>query len=62
MKKTYIQPRVEIVIPNTENLMIASSIQNIEGETQTGVDKNGEDGFEAGGNGNNYGWEDDSEW
>lgn len=29
-------------------VMIASSIQNIEGETQTGIDVNDKDDFEAG--------------
>lgn len=29
-------------------VMKASSIQNIEGETQTGIDENDKDGFEAG--------------
>ena len=62
MKKTYIQPSVEIVRPVMEHIMIAASIQNIEGENQSGVEENKNDGFEAGGNGNNYGWEDDSEW
>ncbi len=62
MKKTYIQPSVEIVRPVMEHIMIAASIQNIEGENQSGVEENNKDGFEAGGNGNNYGWEDDSEW
>ena len=62
MKKTYIQPSVEIVRPVMEHIMIAASIQNIEGDTQHGIEKNDKDDFEAGGNGNNYGWEDDSEW
>ncbi len=62
MKKTYIQPSVAIVRPVMEHIMIASSIQNIEGETQTGVDENDKDGFEAGSKGNTFGWDDDTEW
>ncbi len=57
MKKTYIQPSAQTVVAGMEALMIASSIQNIEGDTQHGIDKNEEDGFEAGGNSNDNSWD-----
>ncbi len=57
MKKTYIQPCAQTVVAGMEALMIASSIQNIDGDTQHGIDKNGEDGFEAGGNRNDNSWD-----
>ncbi len=37
--------------------MIASSIQNIEGDTQHGIDENDKDDFEAGGNANDNSWD-----
>ncbi len=57
MKKTYIQPSAQTVVAGMEALMIASSIQNIEGDTQHGIEENGEDGFEAGGNSNDNSWD-----
>ncbi len=57
MKKTYIQPSAQTVVAGMEALMIASSIQNIEGDTQHGIEENGKDGFEAGGNSNDNSWD-----
>ncbi len=57
MKKTYIQPSAQTVVAGMEALMIASSIQNIEGDTQHGIEENGQDGFEAGGNSNDNSWD-----
>ena len=62
MKKTYIQPSVEIVRPVLEHMMIATSIQNTEDDVQHGIEQNKDDNFEAGSNGNNYGWDNDEEW
>ena len=62
MKKTYIQPNVEIVRPVLEYMMIATSIQNTEDDVQHGIEQNTDDNFEAGSNGNNYGWDNDEEW
>ncbi len=57
MKKTYIQPSAQTVVAGMEALMIASSIQNIEGDTQHGIDENDGEGFEAGGNSNDNSWD-----
>ena len=56
MKKTYIKPGMLTVAAGVEALMIASSIQNIEGDTQHGIDTNDKDDFEAGGNRNDNSW------
>lgn len=57
MKKTYIQPIAQTVVAGMEALMIASSIQNIEGDVQKGIEENNQDGFEAGGNKNDNSWD-----
>ncbi len=58
MKKTYIQPNAQTVVAGMDDLMvIASSIQNIEGDTQHGIDTNDKDDFEAGGNKNDNSWD-----
>lgn len=57
MKKTYIQPIAQTVVAGMEALMIASSIQNIEGDVQQGIEENTQDGFEAGGNKNDNSWD-----
>ncbi len=57
MKKTYIQPIAQTVVAGMEALMIASSIQNIEGDVQQGIEENNQDGFEAGGNKNDNSWD-----
>ncbi len=58
MKKTYIQPIAQTVVAGMDDLMvIASSIQNIEGDVQTGIEENNQDGFEAGGNKNDNSWD-----
>ncbi len=56
MKKTYIQPGMQTVAAGAEALMIATSIQNIEGDTQHGIENNDKDDFEAGGNRNDNSW------
>lgn len=48
MKNTYVKPSVVTYGVDVETLLVAASIQNIEGETQTPIDKNDQDGFEAG--------------
>lgn len=49
MRKTYIKPSVVVYGVNVEGVMNqACSIQNIEGDTQTPIEKNDKDGFEAG--------------
>ena len=57
MKKTYIQPIAQTVVAGMEALMIASSIQNIEGDVQKGIEENNQDGFEAGSNKNDNSWD-----
>jgi len=56
MKKTYIKPCMQTVAAGVDALMIASSIQNIEGDTQHGIETNDKDDFEAGGNRNDNSW------
>lgn len=48
MKTIYVKPSIESYDVNVESLMIAASIQNIEGDTQTPIEKNDKDDFEAG--------------
>ncbi len=55
MKKQYIKPQATEVKFADEAIMIASSIQNIQGDTQHGIEENGEDGFEAGAKDNKWG-------
>lgn len=47
-KKKYVKPTCKVIRIEGGFNMIASSIQNIEGDTQHGIEENGEDGFEAG--------------
>lgn len=55
MKKQYIKPLSTEVKLADEALMIASSIQNIQGDTQHGIAENNEDDFEAGAKDNKWG-------
>ncbi len=55
MKKQYIKPQATEVKFADEAIMIASSIQNIEGDTQSGIKENDEDNFEAGAKDNKWG-------
>ncbi len=55
MKKQYIKPQATEVKFADEAIMIASSIQNIQGDTQHGIEENSEDGFEAGAKDNKWG-------
>ncbi len=55
MKKQYIKPQATEVKFADEAIMIASSIQNIEQDTQSGIEENAEDGFEAGAKDNKWG-------
>ncbi len=48
MKKKYVKPSIESAALFMEPLMIARSIQNIEGDVQKPIEENNEDGFEAG--------------
>ena len=48
MKNTYVKPSVVTYGVDVETLLVAASIQNIEGETQTPIEKNDKDDFEAG--------------
>ncbi len=48
MKRQYIKPTAEEVNFADEAIMIASSVQNIEGDVQHGITTNDEDDFEAG--------------
>lgn len=52
MKKTYISPSITVIDMDTQALMIATSIQNENGDTQIGVKEDGSDDFEAGAGGN----------
>ncbi len=55
MKRQYIKPTAEAVNFADEAIMQASSIQNIEGDTQHGIQENNDDDFEAGAK-DNKGW------
>lgn len=55
MKRQYIKPTAEEVNFADEAIMIASSMQNIEGDTQHGIQENNDDDFEAGAK-DNKGW------
>ncbi len=55
MKKQYIKPLSTEVKFADEVLMHASSIQNIEADTQHGIEENNEDDFEAGAKDNKWG-------
>ncbi len=55
MKRQYIKPTAEAVNFADEAIMIASSIQNIEGDTQQRIQENNDDDFEAGAK-DNKGW------
>lgn len=46
--KKYNKPETIIIKTNYEDILKATSIQNIEGDTQTGIEDNDEDDFEAG--------------
>lgn len=52
MKKTYISPSITVIDMDTQALMIATSIQNENGDAQIGVKKDDSDDFEAGAGGN----------
>lgn len=56
MKKVYVKPSMENTLLSVDNLMIATSIQNEEGDWQTPIDMNDSDGFEAGAKENNSAW------
>ncbi len=55
MKRQYIKPTAEAVNFADEAIMQASSMQNIEGDTQHGIQENNDDDFEAGAK-DNKGW------
>lgn len=55
MKKQYIKPLSTEVKFADEALMIASSVQNIQDDTQHGIDSNDSDDFEAGAKDNKWG-------
>lgn len=48
MKNTYVKPSVVTYGVDVETLLIAVSIQSIEGENQTPIKKNDDEDFEAG--------------
>lgn len=64
MKKKYVMPSIVTYDVNVEGVMTAVSISNINGEVQTPIKDNGDDGFEAGGK-QNFNpwttWDDDDE-